>query len=335
MNMHQRSGRPPERSPFFRCFASVLVGSMSALFPATSWGGLLANGSFEETASTAGGVPQVPGAWQGDYSSIVQAARGIQATDGLGMLRFLASRPLPPGRESTGCEVYQLIDLTPYRASIANGFMAARLSAQFNRVAGDEQTDERFGLGIYALDSMIGVPNPDLLPRSESTMLSDPDPATWQRHEMSWLLPNDTAAIYVLVEASENRFNDLAFPEFDGHYADDVRLELFTAIPGDTNGDGRVDLTDLSNVRNHFGEIGGPGLTGDAFPQDGQVNLADLNLVRAYFGETISTSVPEPSGSRLAWIIAAGGAGLIRLATRRSQEIYRNSHGIFGIIRAW
>ncbi len=49
--------------------------------------------------------------------------------------------------------------------------------------------------------------------------------------------------------------------------------------PGDTNGDGNVDLIDLNNVRNHFG---GAGL-GDT-NNDGIVDLVDLNAVRNNFG---------------------------------------------------
>lgn len=55
-----------------------------------------------------------------------------------------------------------------------------------------------------------------------------------------------------------------------------------TGVPGDTNADGRVDLVDLNNVRNHFGEVG-PGVTGDT-NGDGIVNLIDLNAVRNNFG---------------------------------------------------
>ncbi len=54
-------------------------------------------------------------------------------------------------------------------------------------------------------------------------------------------------------------------------------------MPRGTNGDGRVDLQDLNNVRNNFDEIG----LGDA-NQDGVVNLDDLNLVRNNFGTQAS-----------------------------------------------
>jgi hypothetical protein len=256
---------------------------------------ILTNGGFEDAVSTAGGVPLSQGVWQGDYSQITFAARGVQPFDGSGMLRFLATRPLPPGRESTGCEVYQLVDLTAYRELISAGFAAIRLSAQFNRVPGDEQTDDRFGLSLFVLDTPTGVADPSTLPRLRSVILVDADPATWESHSLTWTLPPSAVAIYAMVEASENRFNDLLTSEFDGHYADAVALDVFPAIPGDTNADGRVDIADLANVRNNFGMVGDLGLPGDAYPPDGRVSVNDLNLVRGNYGKSISFPVPEPA----------------------------------------
>lgn len=73
-------------------------------------------------------------------------------------------------------------------------------------------------------------------------------------------------------------------------------------LPGDTNGDRLVDLADLNNVRNHFGEVGG-GVVGDTAPFNGVVDLEDLNAVRNHFGEVSPSPVPEPS----AWILLTLG----------------------------
>lgn len=66
--------------------------------------------------------------------------------------------------------------------------------------------------------------------------------------------------------------------------------------PGDTDADGDVDIADLNNVRNHFGEgvILGPPAPGEAFPFNGLVDVGDLNLVRNAFGASRPTAVPEP-----------------------------------------
>jgi hypothetical protein len=56
--------------------------------------------------------------------------------------------------------------------------------------------------------------------------------------------------------------------------------------PGDTDGD--VDLNDLNNVRNHFGEVG-ENLLGDA-NADGSIDLADLNAARNNFDTSVAPS---------------------------------------------
>lgn len=59
--------------------------------------------------------------------------------------------------------------------------------------------------------------------------------------------------------------------------------ELFSfLLDGDTNLDGRTDLTDLNNVRNNFAMAGNP--IGD-LNGDGVVDLEDLNQVRNFFGD--------------------------------------------------
>ena len=90
-------------------------------------------------------------------------------------------------------------------------------------------------------------------------------------------------------------------------------------LVGDTNGDGKVDLTDLNNVRNHFGAVG-TGLVGDAYPSDGVVDLKDLNAVRNQFGQSRfsnAASVPEPAS----FVAALEALALLvigsRLAARR------------------
>lgn len=89
--------------------------------------------------------------------------------------------------------------------------------------------------------------------------------------------------------------------------------ELFR-FPDDDD-DGQVDLDDLNNVRNHFGETG-PNLIGDMGLKDGIVDLNDLNYVRNYFGgfdSAESRSVPEPSSLLLA-VVAAVSVWAVRRA---------------------
>jgi Ca2+-binding EF-hand superfamily protein len=60
---------------------------------------------------------------------------------------------------------------------------------------------------------------------------------------------------------------------------------MFTAgCPGDTNGDGVVNFTDLNAVLAAFGQNVAPGTGGD-LNGDGVVNFTDLNAVLANFGD--------------------------------------------------
>jgi hypothetical protein len=81
-------------------------------------------------------------------------------------------------------------------------------------------------------------------------------------------------------------------------------LGAVIGIPGDTNGDGSVDIDDINAVRNHFGAVGlaDGSLQGDSYPFDGIVNIDDLNLIRNNFG---IRPVPEPSTRWLAAIAIA------------------------------
>jgi hypothetical protein len=83
--------------------------------------------------------------------------------------------------------------------------------------------------------------------------------------------------------------------------------------PGDTNGDGRVDIADLNAVRNNF-LAAGVGVAGDA-NGSALVNIADLNLVRNHFGSESSSPVPEPSGM----VLLAGLAVALQIIFKASR----------------
>jgi len=78
-------------------------------------------------------------------------------------------------------------------------------------------------------------------------------------------------------------------------------------LPGDTDGDGDVDLDDLFAVRNNFGTTSGATLADGDTDGDGDVDLDDLFAVRNNFGTGLV--VPEPATIGL---LALGGALLIR-----------------------
>jgi len=89
------------------------------------------------------------------------------------------------------------------------------------------------------------------------------------------------------------------------------------ALPGDADGNDRVDIADLNAVRNNFGSVG----EGDV-NQDGMVDIADLNDVRNSFGALActtsvpNTAVPEPSSLALVTITLAWALRVGKLARR-------------------
>jgi len=94
---------------------------------------------------------------------------------------------------------------------------------------------------------------------------------------------------------------------------DDFQVNVpSTAVPGDTDGDGDVDLDDLFAVRNNFGVASGATRDmGDVAPHpdgDGMVDLDDLFMIRNNFGTGLA-AVPEPLTLSL---LAAGGLALLR-----------------------
>jgi hypothetical protein len=83
-------------------------------------------------------------------------------------------------------------------------------------------------------------------------------------------------------------------------------------LPGDANGDGRVDINDLTIVLAHYGQTGAVWSQGE-FTGDGTVDINDLTIVLAHYGQSIGSAagmsaVPEPSCLIL---LAVGGAGML------------------------
>ena len=91
-------------------------------------------------------------------------------------------------------------------------------------------------------------------------------------------------------------------------------------LPGDANGDGRVDVNDLTIVLTNYGQTGMVWSQGE-FTGNGTVDINDLTIVLANFGKTLDGSaagglaaVPEPS---CVVLLAIAAGGLVAFARRR------------------
>jgi hypothetical protein len=101
-------------------------------------------------------------------------------------------------------------------------------------------------------------------------------------------------------------------------------------MPGDTNYDGVVDLTDLNNVLNNFRRAG------DTFPGDttgdGVVSLDDLNAVRNHFGEGVAAAAPDKGDGGL---LSEASFGPFRQKTPVPFFTVRRTSRGHEFIRAW
>ena len=150
---------------------------------------LVVNAGFEEsTYIDIGNRPSGYGYWGGDNAEVVGSENGINPLEGSSMLKFNYVYPDGPGTPGNTCDIYQIIDISPYAGIVAFGNASVTMSANFNRVAGDSQTDTLF---YYYISAWEGNPSsyPTLekygtpLARREAGVYSDSDISTWENVE--------------------------------------------------------------------------------------------------------------------------------------------------------
>jgi hypothetical protein len=178
---------------------------------------LLVNGGFE--TGVYGLEPTYGvGYWNGDTGSFTTTENGITPYEGQRMFRAL---DIAHGQFS---DVWQLVDLTAYRTWVATGTQTFSLSAWFNRVAGNSQTNTQYRTTIMAYDgSPSEFPDrPFLLKASDVYRTSDSLATTWEMSSVNAVLPADTLWVACGFRWVANN-QPLVF---EGHYVDDVRATV-------------------------------------------------------------------------------------------------------------
>lgn len=166
-------------------------------------------------------------AWRGDWAALVGPEQGIVPRSGSQMVRFLGAAPGPSGSIGEASELYHLVRIPP---SAADGTHVAWVQAYFNRVVGDDETDERFDIRLIAFPGDPANFRADLTGTARTlttqSIIEDtaPDPSTWTCLNSEMTIPPGTGYLALVLSAHEDTLNDEVEPEFDGHYADDVQL---------------------------------------------------------------------------------------------------------------
>ncbi len=202
----------------FNCFAVIRLLGLPEI--------PLVNGGFETTETLGGWVPTGFGDWGQDQASIVGAENGIAPYAGSRMLKFLGTGLTGAGGDNVG-DVVQYFDLAPYatQLALAGGSALVSGSARFNRVAGNASTDTRMSMYLFVRSGSL-TGSSTLISDGEGAVITDSDPATWQRVSPTIDIPSAGRYLGVILMAEENVTNNTVAPEFDGHYADDVTLSL-------------------------------------------------------------------------------------------------------------
>ena len=106
------------------------------------------------------------------------------------------------------------------------------------------------------------------------------------------------------------------YPDGDRRYGFRVAGFMITDVPGDVDGDGDVDLADMSFFEAQFGDAA-PGEDSCDFDDDGDVDLDDLAVMRDNFGYVSpapSAATPEPT----TLIMLAAGLSVLSKRKRRA-----------------
>ncbi len=236
-----------ERWP--NCVRILVCLGILAVAPAIVQGdNLLANPGFETVYNTVGNFPNDFGYWRGDLTAFTGPAQGITPYEGQRMMHLIASSAKGPTIAFIGSELVQLVDPTASGVDLSAGNAVAVVTAYYNRVPGDSETDTQFRVDVrtfagdpYTYNSQV---NNSELSMVQKDLFSDGDVATWQACTAVVPVPPETGFVAVRVAAMEDVVNDATYPEFDGHYVDATSMVI---VPmEDCNSNGMPDVLDIA-----------------------------------------------------------------------------------------
>ena len=192
------------------------------------------NCGFDVTARAAlGQIPLDFGFWSGPAYQITGPTDEVHPAEGPGMLQFLNV----PNDPTANSEVWQLVDMRPYKRYFASGNAEVDYSVMFNRVAGGAHTANKFGITLAAFRGSPTDAKSLWENRSEQALLvvdketaANDKPDTWQKLATKAKMPVDTDFLIVELRAIAPPDAVAGTPCFGGNFADLVDLKITTPM---------------------------------------------------------------------------------------------------------
>jgi len=187
---------------------------------------------FEDLSSISTLMPNSFNYWSGDITDIEGVDNGITPFEGSRMMQFVVTHSSTTPKDQDSSDIAQLIDMSPYQSLVSSGNAVINMSAWFNRVQFETQTDTQFAIAIRAWDGLPSdypakvIQGGMKLAGSAEIIDTDGLLTTWEQAQTCLTLPINTEYISISVVAKENILNDLSGVEFDGHYVDAVSVSI-------------------------------------------------------------------------------------------------------------
>jgi hypothetical protein len=195
-----------------------------------------------KSRAAVGEVPVDFGYWSGPAYVLTGMTPEVKPANGPGMLQFLDNASAP----GTDSEVWQLVDMAPFKTMLAGGNAQADLSAFFNRIHSDAPAGQKFGLTLAAFHGTAAQARAlwesrgtSALALADKELTTDDSPATWEKLAVSAKLPPGTDFVIVGIRAIAPKHTDGTAPIFPGHFADLVDLEIHTPLLASSINTGR------------------------------------------------------------------------------------------------
>jgi hypothetical protein len=192
-----------------------------------------ANCGFDASGSgRIGGLPTAFGYWSGPAFGMTGPVAGVRPAQGAGMLRFLAP-PREAGRPLDSV-VWQVVDFRPAKQFMATyGMTDLKAWVQFNRVAGEAHTANKFRLSIAAFHgdpvdaaNMWANRKQAALAVAEKELVADNDPRTWERVDLATSVSPDADFGVVEIRAIAPADVPPGVDPFPGHFADLIDAKI-------------------------------------------------------------------------------------------------------------